>query len=167
MDVSGIVSANWVQSARKEYVWNQLSPEKKMLWSEAAVKGWRAYIDNNALEVLDMAKSTAVRRDLARRGELDRILQPRFVVTDKHDGLRTQSHPLPILASSRLVVPGFKDQANLEGSLRRDAPTGLRLSQHFLFCMAAFHTSWSLGQWDGSAQHRHSDHGCPFFYAAF
>ncbi len=144
LPIGGTSEVLAVQSARKEYVWNQLSPEKKKLWEEAAVKGWRAYIDNNALEVLDMAKSAAVRRDLVRRGELDRILQPRFVLTDKHDGLRTHSHPLPIFASSRLVVPGFKDQANLEGALRRDAPTGSRLSQHFLFCVAAFHTSWSL-----------------------
>jgi len=28
--------------------------------------------------------------------------------------------------------------------LRRDAPTGSRLAQHFLFCVAAFHTWWSI-----------------------
>lgn len=121
-----------------------MSPQQKKLWSEAAEKGWKTYVDNNAVQVLSMAESNAVRRDLARRGELDRILQPRFVLTDKHDGLRTASHPLPVLASSRLVVPGFKDRANLEGSLRRDAPTGSRLAQHCLFCVASFHTSWAI-----------------------
>ena len=29
-------------------------------------------------------------------------------------------------------MPGFKDRANLNGEVRRDAPTGVRLSQHLL-----------------------------------
>ena len=133
-----------VQTARKEYHWTQLSPEKKKLWAEAALTGWKAYTDNSAVEILSLKQSAEVRRDLARRGELDRIMHPRFVLTDKHDGMRTASHPLPIKASARLVVPGYQDRANLEGQLRRDAPTGSRLAQHFLFCIAAFHTSWSI-----------------------
>lgn len=101
-------------------------------------------MDNNAVQVLSMEESNNVRRDLARRKELDRILVPRFVCTDKHDGLRTSSNPLPVKASSRLVVPGFKDRTNLEGNLRRDAPTGSRFAQHVLFSVAAFHTHWSI-----------------------
>ena len=133
-----------VQAARKEYHWTQLSPAKKELWREAAIKGWNVYIDNNAIQVLSVAESQKIRKDLAKRNELDRILQPRFVLTDKHDGLRTESHPLPISASSRLVVPGFKDRSNLEGRLRRDAPTGSRMAQHLLFSIAAFFTHWML-----------------------
>ena len=38
-------------------------------------------------------------------------------------------------ASARLVVPGFKDRANLEGELRRGAPIGSRLSQHLLLSL--------------------------------
>lgn len=133
-----------VQAARKEYHWNQLSPERKKLWAEAAITGWKAYTDNSAVEVLSLKQSSEVRRDLARRCELDRIMVPRFVLTDKHDGLRTASHPLPIKASARLVVPGYQDRANLEGQLRRDAPTGSRLAQHFLFCIASFHTAWVI-----------------------
>ena len=121
-----------------------MTPERKKLWSEAAVKGWNAYVDNNAIQILSVEEFARVRKDLAKRGELDRILQPRFVLTDKHDGLRTPSHPLPVSASSRLVVPGFKDKSNLEGTLRRDAPTGSRLSQHLLFSVAAFHTWWRI-----------------------
>ena len=91
-----------------------------------------------------MEESQKVRQRLAHAGELDKILQPRFVLTDKHDGVRTASHPLPIKASARIVVPGFRDRANLEGNLRKDAPTGSRLAQHFLFCVVAFHTEWAL-----------------------
>ena len=90
-----------VQASRKEYVWSQLSPEKKELWREAAIKGWNAYVENAAVKVLSVEESKKVRTDLARRGQLDLILQPRFVLTDMHDGLRTASHPLPMKASSR------------------------------------------------------------------
>lgn len=133
-----------VQAARKEYHWTQLSPERKKLWAEAAVTGWKAYIDNSAVQALSLKESADIRRDLARRKELDRILVPRFVLTDKHDGVRTASHPLPVKASARLVVPGYQDRANLEGQLRRDAPTGSRLAQHVLFCVAGFHTAWVI-----------------------
>ena len=133
-----------VQSSRKEYIWSKMSPSQKKLWGEAAEKGWKVYLENQAVQVLSMSESNQVRRDLARRKETDRILVPRFVCTDKHDGVRTASNPLPVKASSRLVVPGFRDRSNLEGSLRRDAPTGSRLAQHFLFSIAAFHTFWNV-----------------------
>ena len=115
------------------------------LWSEAAVKGWGAYVDNDAIRVLSLQESLAVRKELARKRELDRILTPRFVMTDKNDSLRTEGVNLPPAPSSRLVVPGFKDRANLEGEIRRDAPTGSRLSQHLLVSLVAFHyKTWSL-----------------------
>ena len=133
-----------VQASRKEYHWSKMSAEQRKLWGEAAIKGWLAYIDNRALDVLSLDESRKVRQRLAQAGELDKILQPRFVLTDKHDGLRTASHPLPVMASARIVVPGFRDRANLEGNLRKDAPTGSRLAQHFLFCVAAYHKDWVL-----------------------
>ena len=133
-----------LQTARKEYQWSKMSEHQKKLWGEAAVTGWKAYIDNSAVEVLSLHESSRIRKELSRRGELDRILVPRFVLTDKHDGLRTETNPLPVKASSRLVVPGFKDRTNLEGQLRRDAPTGSRNAQHILFSVAAFHGSWNI-----------------------
>jgi hypothetical protein len=139
-----VQESNAVQAARKEYHWSQMSDEHKKLWGDAATTGWKAYVDNEAIKVLSMQESQAVRRDLGRRKELDRIMTPRFVMTDKHDGLRTASHPLPIKPSSRLVVPGYKDRSNLEGNLRRDAPTGSRLAQHFLFVVASFFTHWAI-----------------------
>ena len=42
------------------------------------------------------------------------------------------------------MLPGYKDRANLEGQLRRDAPTGSRLVQHILFSWAASHPDWHL-----------------------
>ena len=132
-------------TARKEYQWTKLSEERKKLWAAAADKGWRAYTENAAVEVLDAKQSAAVRRNLAQRGELDRILTPRFVLTDKADGARTASNPLPIEASARLVVPGFRDRANLDGEIRKDAPTGCRLSQHLLLSLLAWHgKDWSM-----------------------
>ena len=132
------------QAARKEYAWSKMSATDKKLWGDAAVSGWQVYIDNAAVQVLSLEESARVRKDLAKRNELDRILRPRFVLTDKHDGLRTASHPLPVKPSSRLVVPGYQDRSNLTGQLRRDAPTGSRIAQHFLFSVAAYHTWWSL-----------------------
>ena len=61
-------------TARKEYQWSKLSEERKKLWAAAAEKGWRAYTENSAVEVLDAKQSAAIRRSLAQRGELDRIL---------------------------------------------------------------------------------------------
>ena len=61
-----------------------------------------------------------MRRILANKGELDRIPIPRFVLTDKAHGLmglRTASNPLPVEASARLVAPGLRDRANLEGEI--------------------------------------------------
>ena len=40
---------------------------------------------------------------------------------------------LPIRASARLVVPGYKDLTAYE--LRKDAPTASRTSQHLLFSL--------------------------------
>ena len=133
-----------VQASRKEYAWNKMNPEDKKLWAEAAVKGWQVYIDNEAVQVLSLQKSADVKRELAQRGELNKILRPRFVLTDKADGLRTKENNLEKKPSARLVVPGFRDAANLEGRLRRDAPTGSRLSQHLLFSLAAWHVDWQL-----------------------
>ena len=74
---------------------------------------------------------------MVRTDRLDLILDGRFVLTDKNGGLRTESNPLPVEASARLVFPGFRDPYHLDGNLRCDAPTGSRNSQHMLFAFAA------------------------------
>ena len=155
-DLFDATEVNQVQTARREYQWSKMTPEEKKLWGEAAVKGWMAYIDNEAIEVLSMEESRRVRAELARKSELDRILVPRFVCTDKNDGLRSSSSNLPVRHSARMVVPGFKDRANLEGSLRRDAPTGSRIAQHLLFIIAAWnpYMVFDLGRRQGCLSER-------------
>ena len=66
---------------RKELQWNATSARQKGQWSQAAEKGWAAYVDNDAVQVLSLKESLGVRKELARQGELDRILTPRFVLS--------------------------------------------------------------------------------------
>ncbi|CAJ1401481.1 unnamed protein product [Effrenium voratum] len=133
-----------VQAARKEYKWSEMNADLKNQFREAAVKGWKAYVDNAAVEILSMEESRKVQEKLMRANEQDKILRPRFVMTDKNDGVRTSARPLPVLPSSRLVAPGFRDRANLEGALRKDAPTGSRIAQHLLFNITASRPEWAL-----------------------
>ena len=133
-----------VQTARKEYHYKRMDSDTRALFDEAAIAGWKVYIDNDAIEVLDRPTSDKIRRELAAKGQLDSILRPRFVMTDKNDGLRTETHQLLLKASARLVVPGFKDGANLQNKIRRDAPTGSRIAQHLLFTVAAVNPEWLI-----------------------
>lgn len=50
----------------------------RKLWGDAALAGWNAYFDNDAVTVLSVEESSRVRKDLARRGELDRIMTSSF-----------------------------------------------------------------------------------------
>ena len=110
----------------------------------AAEEQRQKWTENGAVEVLNLHQSRAVFQELERKGELDRVLKPRFVLTDKNASLRTPETPLPLKASARIVVHGYRDLANLQNELRRDAPTGSRLAQHVLFCIAASEPSWWL-----------------------
>ena len=96
------------------------------------------------MEVMSLSESKAVLKELQRKDEMSRVLRPRYVLTDKNASHRTESCPLPLKAAARIVVPGYRDLENLRGELRRDAPTGSRLAQHVLFCIAAAHPLWFL-----------------------
>ena len=74
----------------------------------------------------------------------DAIMRLRWVLTDKAAALRTKERDLAVEASARLVLPGYKDRANIQGELRRDAPTGSRHAQHLLFTFAAAHPECML-----------------------
>ena len=130
-----------VQTARNEYKWKDMPADVKPLFREAAKKGWEVWLDNKAVEILSPQESMAVRERLRREGKLSAILTPRFVFTDKHDGLRTASCPLPVKAAGRIVVPGYKDESAYE--VRKDAPTGSRISIHLLLTFTAS-LKWSL-----------------------
>ncbi|CAE7718191.1 pgsA [Symbiodinium sp. CCMP2592] len=137
-----------VQAARKEYHWKSMTAEQREAFKKAAAEAWEVWTRNDAVETLDESESQRVIASLRQRGELHKILTPRFVYTDKHDGLRTEAHDLPLKASARLVVPGYKDVTSLE--LRKDAPTASRTSQHLLFTLAASHfkDGWRTGSAD-------------------
>ena len=121
-----------VQAARKEYHWNSMDATQKDAFREAAKEAWDVWVRNEAVEVLSEEESEKVWATLRQRGELHRVMTPRFVYTDKNDGQRTEQNDLPLRASARLVVPGYKDVTAYD--LRKDAPTASRTSQHLLSC---------------------------------
>ena len=128
----------------KELRLSAMNEETRNAFREAAVNQWQKWIENQAVRVLSLQQSRAVYQELERKGELNRILQPRFVLTDKNALHRTPTCPLPLKAFARIVVPGYLDLANLRNELKRDAPIGSRLAQHLLFTIAAAHPSWHL-----------------------
>ena len=137
-----------VQAARKEYHWSSMSPEQKAAFKTAAAEAWDVWVRNEAVEVLSEQESERVMATLRQRGELHKVLRPRFVYTDKNDGLRTEQNNLPLRASARLVVPGYKDVTAYE--IRKDAPTASRTSQHMLFSLGAskYKDGWRTGTAD-------------------
>ena len=128
----------------KELRWSQMDEETRQQFRIAAGERWEKWIENGAVEVLPLHQSRTILQELERKGELDRVLQPRFVLTDKNASLRTPECDLPLKASARIVVPAYRDLANLQNELRRDAPTGSRLAQHILFSIAGAHPDWFL-----------------------
>ena len=143
--VDDINDVNAVQTARREYHWSSMSPKQKEGYKKAAEAGWAVWTNNDAVEVLSEAESLKIRQELKRRGEEGKILTPRWVFTDKHDGLRTESNNLEEKPNARLVVPGFKDVFAF--SIRKDAPTASRTSQHMVLTLTACNfakKSWRL-----------------------
>ena len=131
-----------VQSARKEHTWRTMSASDKEEFKKAAVKGWEVWVQNDAVEVLSEEESKRIRAELHQRGESHKILSPRY--TDKHDGLRTEGRQLPLLASARLVVPGFRDVTAYH--IRKDAPTAARITQHLILILTSsyYKKGWRL-----------------------
>ena len=128
-----------VQANRKEFRWRTMSSEEKKAFAEAAEQAWSVWEENAAIEVLTQEESERVRRRLLANKEGSKILTPRYVFTDRHEGLRTALNPLPLKARARVIVPGYKDIFSY--SLRKDAPTGSRVSQHLLFTFTASHST--------------------------
>ena len=135
---------NAVQAARKEYKWPDMKEADKPAYKEAAKKGWNVWTENGAADLLSKEASERVVASLRARGELYRLLQPRWVFTDKNDGLRTKHRSLPVQASARLVVPGYREREAY--TIRKDAPTASRISQHMLLTFTAckFSEGWRL-----------------------
>ena len=133
-----------VQAARKEYQWRSMSAAQKAEFKVAAEKGWQVWVDNDAVEVLKPHQAKKVWRELKLKQETHKVLTPRFVFTDKNDGLRTSEKDLPLLASGRLVVPGFRDVTAYQ--IRKDAPTASRIRQHLVMVLTScnFKHGWRL-----------------------
>ena len=131
-----------VQTARKEYKWRDMTPEAKAEFREAAWKGWQTWVDNDAVEVLRPEEAKRIRENLRQTNKSHLILRPRYVYTDKNDGLRTEERQLPLKASARLVVPGYKDVSAYE--VRKDAPTASRTSVHLLLVFFTASKGWHL-----------------------
>ena len=134
-----------VQTARKEYFWSNMNEDQKEAYRKAADAGWNVWIAHDAVEVLPDEEAARVRSDLKKKKEECKILTPRWVFTDKHDGLRTPQNNLELKANARLVVPGFKDVISY--GMRKDAPTASRTSQHLVFTLtASYHSArgWRL-----------------------
>lgn len=133
-----------VQSARKEHTWRTMSAADKEEFKKAAIKGWEVWVQSDAVEVLSEDESRRIRSELQQRGESHKILSPRYVYTDKHDGLRTEGRQLPLLASARLVVPGFRDVTAYH--IRKDAPTAARITQHLILILTSsyYKKGWRL-----------------------
>ena len=131
-----------VQAARKEYFWRNMNRAQRRAFEQAAKKGWDVWIANEAVEELLAEESNMVWRELKNKNETCKVLTPRFVYTDKNDGLRTADHDLEIKASARLVVPGFPDVTAY--TIRKGAPTCSRTTQHLvlIFTSCRYKKGW-------------------------
>ena len=132
-----------VQANRKEFHWRSMNDAEKAEFKIAAEQAWSVWKENDAVEELSPEESQRVRERLKREGQQGKILTPRYVFTDKHEGLRTEQNKLPLRARARIVVPGFKDIFSF--GLRKDAPTCSRLAQHFLLTLTACFNVMAVG----------------------
>jgi len=88
-----------------------MTAEQKEAFKEAAKEGWAVWLRNEAVEPLSEEESLKIRQSLKVKNESYKILAPRFVYTDKNDGLRTSARDLPVKASARLQGHhGLRDQ---------------------------------------------------------
>ena len=128
----------------RELRWSEMNEETRQEFRLAADDQWKKWLENEAVMVLGPDESRAVEQELERKGELERIMNPRFILVDKNAKLRSPERPLPLKANARIIVPGFRDLANLNGELRTDSPTASRIAQHVVCCVCACHPEWCL-----------------------
>lgn len=117
------------KKGRKEIKLNELNEEQRMMFVEegANAKEWKAWKEKEAVEVLSLKDSDAIRED-----HPDLIIPTRWVRTNKNDGIVGA----PFLAKSRLVVQGLKDKSL--GRYRRDAPTASALAETLCLAIVAY-----------------------------
>ena len=71
----------------KECNWHRMTDDVRDKFRQAAQEQWSKWEENEAIKVLSLSESKAVYQELERKGELQRVLQPRFVLTDKNSSL--------------------------------------------------------------------------------
>jgi len=130
------------QRANKEKVWSKMSRTEQQAFTDALQVHWGRWLENEAVEVMPLEESIKLRKLMEAEGTADEILNMRTVLTDKNEGNRTPSNPLPLEASSRITVPGYKDKALLKGELRTDAPTASRNAQMLVLLFTSSHLEW-------------------------
>lgn len=90
---TGEHEVNAAKTARREIKWREIPPHEREAYRKAAETGWKVQTDNGAFEILPDAEAQKIRARLKASGQLNKILTPRYVFTDKNDGLRSGSNP--------------------------------------------------------------------------
>ena len=95
-------------TARREKPWSKIPEHQRKLYEEAAQVQWKKWLANGAAEVIPPKRAEPIRKMMAKTPGLSRILQMRHMFTDKNDGKRSETNPLPVKADDRLIVPGLR-----------------------------------------------------------
>eukprot|EP00969_Alexandrium_andersonii_P093982 4152129-Alexandrium_andersonii.AAC.1 len=72
------------------------------MYEKAGNKHWDIWLQNSAVKLLSEEESAKVEASMRDAGETDRVQVPRWVLTDKNDGVRTAEYPLSVGPSARL-----------------------------------------------------------------
>ena len=90
----------------RELRWSEMDEDTRQAFRVAAADQWNKWLENEAVTVLNPEESRAVEQELEMKGELERIMNPRFILVDKNSKLRSPECPLPLKANARIIVPG-------------------------------------------------------------
>lgn len=70
-------------TARREIKWKNIPLNERQKYRKAAEAGWKVQTDNFAFQPLSEAESKRIKARLAANGQLNKILHPRLIYTDK------------------------------------------------------------------------------------
>ena len=118
----------------------------KEAFRTAEAKQWREHLDHDAIEVLSLAESEAVRA----RVEGKRILPSRYAYRDKNLGRRRVQPDTPWKPKARLVVGGHVDPDLSEMKAHSDSPTVSRAAL-MLILQVATSRHWTASAGDVQA----------------